>query len=145
MKYVGETLAFEQVKDTLLLLHGPHSPSDDEWMQYVRALWESVDRGVRNVMVITEGPGPNAMQRGELTSQRNKLAHLRTAVITSSAVARGIVTAVGWLSDRDIRSFSAVNLHQAFAYLKLSDSEGLELRLCIETLRDEFRSDNVQS
>src|SRR5690606_6571718 len=82
---------------------------------------------IRAFLIVTEGGGPNAMQRGALDEAVGLENHpAKTAVVTVSMIARGIVTAIGWFS-KGIKAFSTNQLPAALDYLEIpkADHDGV--------------------
>lgn len=113
------TLLYRSIGSLVLLVHAPVPPAPDEWTQYVSDL-ESVGRNYPEdvtLLVIAEGSGPSAAQRDELRIHAPR--KLRTSVVTTSTVARTIVTLLGWVTPT-IRAFAPANMDSAFDYLSIS-------------------------
>ncbi|NUP09677.1 MAG: hypothetical protein HOW73_26835 [Polyangiaceae bacterium] len=106
------TMRYELFGDTLAILHMANAPSDDEWegmLVYLRANWPA------RVVVFTDGGGPTTLQRGRLNDALSGKP-LKTAVVTSSAVVRGIVTALSWF-NAGIKTFTPDRAPAALRYL----------------------------
>ncbi|HET6332154.1 MAG TPA: hypothetical protein VFG30_03030 [Polyangiales bacterium] len=103
----------------LAVLYGD-APTDEEWDRWVTM---SVERSGRDQRVIVEShnSGPNAKQRKELADAVRDV-ELRVAVLTDSAVVRGIVTALAWLGVPQ-RAFPIGGYWQAANYLELVPAE----------------------
>ncbi len=116
-------MAYSLFKQRLVILvHTRSSPSAGEWTAYCddTQRWR---RSVESYLVVSDGGGPNASQRAELREAvEAETTSARTAVVTVSPIARGIVTAIGWFNP-GIRAFSTVRLHDALDYLRVTDSE----------------------
>lgn len=83
---------FQRYDQWMLLAHGAEPPADPEWHAYVEGLHQLDGSGGVGVVVLTDGVGPNALQRKMMTGFK-----MKSVVITTSKVARGIVTALGWI------------------------------------------------
>ena len=134
----SRTIAFSFVEPrTVVLVHARENPTDEEWRAYVDALRNWVDRvGERLVsLVVTEGGGPNTVQRTDLNDTLLK-AHgsFATAVITDSRVVRGMVTAMSWFNS-GIRAFAPKQLGDAVGYLELDDREHQAALAAVDHLR----------
>lgn len=120
---MNRTLAYSFYKRRLLILiHTKDSPDNAEWREYAQAAgkWK---KEIQGFLVISEGGGPDTMQRAELDTAIGIESHTaKTAVVTVSRIARGIVTAIGWFSPR-IKAFSTLQLPQALEYLGVSATE----------------------
>src|SRR5687768_13445407 len=88
-------------------------PSDADWDAFLKDL-AAVAPGLRGVLVYTSGPGPSVSQRARGNAVLAKApANLPIAVMTSSRVARGIVTAFSWAVDRNIKAFAPTDFQGA--------------------------------
>ncbi len=118
-------MIFEEFADDLVILcHSAAPLSDLDWTRFTDYLHERVTRtgGIPHSLVWTEGGGPNAKQRLQakervLSFERDGAS--RTAVLTRSAVVRGMVTAMAWLGRKDgkFRTFAPSQLPQALQFL----------------------------
>jgi len=119
------TLRCFRVDALMCLVHDEREPTSDEWGFYVRELVRAVtEHDVRKLLVVSQGGGPNAAQRKQLvTSLRPPLnwdvRALKTAVCTSSPLARGITVALGWLSTTNITGFGYEDRRRALDFLGL--------------------------
>ncbi len=111
------TIAHEIVSGTMLLVHAPKAPANDDWNAYIEEL--SSDK-VERLLVFTDGVGPNAAQRDRMHKRLSR--DFPTAVVTPSLIARGIVTAISWLG-REIRAFRPDELDDAIEYLRVVDRD----------------------
>jgi hypothetical protein len=112
-----------------LAVHDESPPTDAEWDAYLAEAASSV----RGTLVVTDGGGPNAKQRAAIANIAG-IAELPTAIITSSILARGIVTAISWLG-KNIRAFSPAEIGAAMDYLGIGSSKRAELSQRIARLK----------
>lgn len=119
----------------IVLVHTKDSPTDPEWKRYCEdvATWRE---RVQSILVVSDGGGPNAVQRGELEQALPKFEG-KTAVVTLNRIVRGIVTAMSWFNP-NIKSFSTVQLKQAFEHLGIAGSEQDPLAAEVQRLKDEL-------
>ncbi|MET0592925.1 MAG: hypothetical protein ABW133_09515 [Polyangiaceae bacterium] len=126
--------AIELCGSTMVVVHGVHPPTDAEWQEgldYTR----SVVNEVRGQLVVSAGGGPTPRQRKTL----HDLWRTRTggtpptAVVTSSAIARGIVTAFSWVVKDRICAFSEKQFAEACAFAGVADVE--MVRATVERLK----------
>jgi len=82
----------------VVALHGRRKPESERWRNYVDVLRRSYrpELGQITIFVVTDGGGPDAAQRKELTALDQHGAAL-THVFATDLVTRGIVTALHWL------------------------------------------------
>src|SRR5258708_2854567 len=88
-------MTFARDLDLLLLIHNKTDPSGEEWSAYCAAIrgYQRSDDPVSNLLVVSEGGGPNARQRREVIESFQPR-QAPTAVCANSAIARGITTAI---------------------------------------------------
>lgn len=125
------------VGDVRVVLQGPGRPTNDEVDQHV-AEAVAMASSVRAVLVFADGldaAGPDAGQRKKMA--RAGLLRVPTAVVTESVLARGVMTAVGWLGA-PIRGFAPDHLFQAFEHLKISSPVRARIPLRLEELKAEL-------
>jgi hypothetical protein len=131
----GEAWKHSLIDGIWLTVHGSRPPTDAEWQSHVNEMLGSIDR-VRAVLILTEGPSPDARQRAILGAMPELLA-LPRAVVTGSAMARGAATAVQWLGG-EIRSFEPDELDDALGYLVAGAATGDELKRRASQLKAEL-------
>jgi hypothetical protein len=109
--------------DLLLFLHNARTPTRAEWDHAMAHVIEYARTGdVRRMrcLIITDGGGPDAVMRGELSDYYKQHQHwFKTAVISNSLVGRGIVAAISWFNPH-IKVFSPRHFNDAFTHLELS-------------------------
>lgn len=129
---MNHTLAYTFFKRRfLILVHTKDPPDDQQWKAYVAAArgWK---KDIQAFLVVSDGGGPNAMQRAELDEAIDIEHHPgKTAVVTVSRIARGIVTAISWFSP-GIKAFGTNQLAPAIEYLGASPAE-------VESVSNEVR------
>lgn len=123
-------------------MHGLEDPHPDDWKEYVEALRESTKSLAATLLVVTDGPGPSAVQRDMLKEMAP--GSLRTAVVTGSSVARGIVTLLSWFHD-SIRAYAPAEIDRAFDYLTVADSERPLILKTVAALRAQLSGIGVAS
>lgn len=133
------TLAYKYWERKLVILvHSKDAPSDDEWKVYCDDVRKWCQQ-IRGILVVSVGGGPNGVQRGELeTALGIDTYKAKTAVVTLSRVARGIVTAISWFNP-SIKAFSTIQIPAAMDYLdvpkKDHDAVTREINLLREALQ----------
>jgi len=110
----GRTLRFARLEDLLLIVHAPIDPDPREW-NVLMAESRPKEHGIRRCLVSSADAKLTAKQRGELA---DFLKHhdCRVAVLLDSAVTRGMVTALGWVTGK-YRAFPSNDIEGALAYL----------------------------
>lgn len=132
---MNQTLAYTFWRRQLVILvHAKDAPTDPEWDTYcgdVRT-WAT---SIRGILVISEGGGPNSLQRGQMEVALDRERYTgKTAVVTLSRVARGIVTAMSWFNP-GIKAFSTIQIPNALDYLEIPKAEHDSVQREIKALR----------
>ena len=112
-------MSYHFVSPIYLVIHAPTPPSQDEWSAYLQDM-ETVADQIRGIVVTSVGgsSGPNARQRQEAAELWEKHGGPPPiAVVTESAVQRGIVTAFNWFFSKPMRVFSPKQASAAFEYV----------------------------
>ena len=127
-----KNMAFKVIDRLMIAVYGTENPTDGEWRSYLQEIEQhGIDRTVH--LIFTEGGGPTATQRRFL----NTLLGARSvpvAVMSSSAVIRGVVTALSWF-NRKIRAFPPTGLRDALAYLEIPISRTEMIEREMDSLR----------
>lgn len=129
------TMAYSLFKRSLfLVLHTKDNPTDAEWAEYLKFVQANIDK-IQSTMILTQGGGPNATQRGEMTDliEANHL-KLVVSVVTLSRMVRGIVTALSWFNP-NIKAFSTIQIPAAMEYLKVAKPDQNALMAEIDRLK----------
>jgi hypothetical protein len=125
------------VGDVRLVLQGAGRPTDAEIDEHIAEAL-AMASSVRAVLVITDGSdaaGPDAGQRAKMA--RVGLLRIRTAVVTESVLARGVMTAVSWLGA-PIRGFGPEDLLSAFNFLEISGPVRARIPAQLDVLKAEL-------
>ena len=87
-----KTMAFGEVQGCLMLVHGPDSPSDEEWSAWLVALSRYAEKMRRvRLLVFTEGGSPSPKQRTSMDSlAKRHQSYTKVAVMTKSTFVRGV-------------------------------------------------------
>jgi hypothetical protein len=114
-------------KYTVLALHGEASPDAREWAAYIKDFVDIGDRWgwypkLVGGLAITDGGGPNTLQRADVNRVTKANPQIRGAAVTNSVMVRGIVTALSWMNS-NVRAFSPDRLDAALVHLELPVSE----------------------
>jgi hypothetical protein len=117
----------------MLAIYGDGTPESGEWKDYCTVMSTMGDTD--NMLIFSAGGGPNLMQRRDLEQITNRLRG-SVAVVTSSRVARGIVTAISWVK-KEIKAFNPDQRQAAFDYLRLEPKQAEEaMRVALELSRE---------
>jgi len=135
---MNRSLAYTFFKRKLLILvHTKDAPVEADWKEYVAAArqWK---KDIQAFLVVSEGGGPNAMQRAELDEAIDIEHHPgKTAVVTVSRIARGIVTAISWFSP-GIKAFGTNQLSQALEHLGMPAAEAEQVTNEVRRLKKDL-------
>jgi hypothetical protein len=126
------------VADVGVIVHGSATPSTAEWEGWL-VEYRKRSSGLKGVLVYSFGGGPSSKQRTDLLKIVDKLQYVpKTVMVTSSTVARGIITAMSWFVAPHKRAevFPLPRLEDAFAALGLIESERQLVYECIVRLAD---------
>lgn len=129
------TLAYQfWDRQLVILVHSKDAPGDVEWKDYCADVQKWCQQ-IRGILVISEGGGPNGVQREALEKALgNETYKAKTAVVTLSRIARGIVTAISWFSPT-IKAFSTLQIPDALKYLEIPDANHPRVMVAIKSLR----------
>jgi hypothetical protein len=132
---VTKTMYWRVVPDAIMIVvHTDQTPSDEEWDTYLAEVIERA-RELRGVLVYSESAGPSAPQRAR-SNEAYKAAgvQMRTAIMSSSRLVRGVVTALSWTLADKVKSFSTKEFDPAAKYLGLSKEDQLKARVVLKQL-----------
>jgi hypothetical protein len=131
----ARNIAVEMVGHTLVVVHGVRHPSDGDWAIYLDTLRQNWAE-IRAQLIVTDGGSPTSAQRKAsleiAAGQWDRTPP--TAVVTSSILARGVVTALSWFMKDRIRAFAQAELDEACEFIGAS-SENAALREAAARLR----------
>lgn len=119
-----QTIAFRMLGDDLMVfMSGEASPSENEWSDYLRTLDGAAQHARQNgsllrFFIFVDEGAPNAKQRGSVVEILRDV-RARSAVITTSNLARHVITVFGWFGLK-LRGFAPNQLNAALEYLELS-------------------------
>jgi hypothetical protein len=114
------TMLFERVRNVLVLVHGAENPSEDEWNSYVRFVHDAQLSAtpMTGLFVTTHGGAPNAVQRKSITEAAGPGDPV-ICVCTDSVIARGVLTAIGWIYHAPMHAFRLDEVDRALEALKV--------------------------
>jgi hypothetical protein len=123
----------------VVFLHTSRAPTPEEWAQSMELFARTVATGSFSklrILVVTDGGGPDVVMRGELQAFFKTHGHSpKTAVITTSVVVRGIVTAVSWFNP-NIKALAPIHFGAALEHLGLTRAAPRLLRELTEMERE---------
>lgn len=133
------TIAAREIDGVRVAIHSAQNPSAADWEQaldWTRNQLRTATRPIR-YLVLTQGGAPNSVQRAAFGKLVKGQAIL-TAIVTSSAFTRGMVTAMAWF-NRNIRPFPEDDIDSAFLYLGVPPTDFEKFRQAIVALRKQLR------
>ena len=119
----GRAMRWAIVDAVAIIVHGSGTPSKDEWQAWLHEYRQRSPQ-LEGVVIYSFGGGPTSAQRTELLQIVDKLQHVpRTIMVTSSAMVRGIITALSWFiaPPKRAKVFAPTELEDAFAALGLAE------------------------
>lgn len=129
------TVLYRRVGRVFVGVHGETNPSEADWADMMKAMRSAVGLGC--VLIYSAGATLNATQRSEAAAAIKKH-NARVVLITDSILARGAVTAIGWIAG-SIKAFSPAQLQQGINYLQLSTLERSQVQSTVAELRAQLR------
>jgi len=108
----------------VVALHNVEPPVPQEWSEMMAGV-RAIPLKELKVLVFTDGGGPDAIMRGELTDYTAGQ-HPKIAVLSESLKVRGILTAISWF-NRNIKQFAPTTPQNAFDFLSLGREDAKRL------------------
>ena len=125
-----KTAVYGKVGDCFILVLGKVPPSDADFNPYITFVRGAIRPDMKpRVLVQSHGGALSPKQRqalNELTAPFAQVA--RIAVLTDSAVARGVVTAMSWFAKEVYQAFSLSDLNAALDFLQIPGILHAELK-----------------
>jgi hypothetical protein len=112
----GPRMLFEYVDHIFVGVHTSEDPRDEEWERHCQNI-EREGKTLRGLLVYTEGGGPTARHRKRLQRTFENLVIPPTAILTDSAMVRGIITSINWFADNQLAAFAPKDLSGALRYI----------------------------
>ncbi len=125
-------MAYRTVHGVFCVAHGSSNPSDEEWKAYLDYYLAHEPECLRT-LVVTDGGGPNAKQRGD-TAKLIQSSPTRVAIVSSSTFVRGVATALSWFNKR-VQAFSDTEMDRALSYLEVTDNLARVITAELKTLQ----------
>lgn len=136
-------MASKVVGNLGISVHTANNPSNEEWAEMVEQIKHCDDLSQFKGISFTDGGSPTATQR----KQTNEVLAGRavpSAVVTSSAIARSVVTAMSWFNPA-IKVFPPERLDDALRYLMVRESEYAIIKMELRKLVMLFGSQRILS
>jgi hypothetical protein len=133
-----KSIAFGK-SDCLIYAGGVGPPSEQDWAGYVSFLQSNLHpQGTNPMLIWTLGGAPSPSQRKAATEViKPYTGTLKIAVVSGSAMARGILTAFSWFVQMQFRTFSLNHIDEALEYLEVPSSRRVLAKAMLENLKRE--------
>jgi len=116
-----DQMGFKIVGTLHVIVVGQKDPSVADWAEYMKALHAEEKKGIdvtmMRTLVFSDGGGPNSTMRKQ-ASDLLKGRATPLAIVTGSAMMRGIITALSWFNP-EARAFSPSNVGEALQFLQV--------------------------
>jgi len=129
----SDSFRFDIVDHVMLVVHADMPPSDADWARMVVVRNANRDRIRSNLVIAPPRASINASQRSDV-AQFMKATGTSIAVVTDSALIRGVARAVGFLGVQ-VRAFAPNELTSALNFLVVSPSRHPEFGRRIEIMK----------
>jgi|SoiMethySBSTD1v2_1073268.scaffolds.fasta_scaffold07836_11 hypothetical protein len=123
-----------------LLVHAPGIPRDEDWDEFIKDVTSAVLSGI---VVVAGAAKLTPKQRVDVQRWFEKNG-VKGSVVTDSAVARGVVTALGWFKVK-LRAFSPREIDHAFDYVEIPTDQRAGARAMIERLERALKDQHEPS
>jgi hypothetical protein len=130
------TCFYDRHKRCIVFVCGERAIDDRDWDAYLAFVSAILEEGLANRSLV--------LAKGSLTTtQRKKLARvvepyqktLKSAVVTESAIVRGIVTALQWFHRDVFRTFAPSDPDRALEFLDLRERDRADVRELVLSLQ----------
>ena len=124
---------FDLVDHVMLIVHADTPPLDEDWARMAVFRNANRDKIRSNLVIAPPRASISASQRADVASFMRESA-VSIAVVTDSALIRGVARAVGFLGVQ-VRAFSPKELESALNYLIVPPSKHAEMIRRIDSLK----------
>ena len=135
---VLSTLGFDELEQLLVIVHAPVPPSDADWEQMMQASRDALTR-IKGCLVVAGESTLDANKRRGL-AETLKGRNLKVAVMVASPLARGMVTALGWLVG-GYRAFGMNDFDEAFDYMQVPVATRTKARSTVSDIQQSLGRD----
>jgi hypothetical protein len=129
----SDSLRFDIVDHVMLIVHADVPPSESDWARMIVVRNAHGDRIRGNLVVAPPRASINASQRADV-AQFMRDTGTSVAVVTDSALIRGLARAVGFLGLQ-VRAFAFSELASAFNYLVVPQSRHADMSRRIDAMQ----------
>ncbi|HYQ45530.1 MAG TPA: hypothetical protein VER11_26265 [Polyangiaceae bacterium] len=127
-----DSFRFDIVDHVMLVVHADMPPSDSDWARMVLVRNANRERLRGNLVIAPPRASINASQRADVTKFMKETG-IAIAVVTDSALIRGVARAVGLLGV-PVRAFTPGELRNALDFLLVPSSRQPEFSRRIELM-----------
>jgi len=129
----ADSLRFDIVDHALVIVHADVPPDDRDWARLVLVRNANRTKIRGNLVVAPPRATINSAQRADVASFMKETG-TRIAVVTDSALIRGVARAVGFLGVQ-VRAFAPSDVSSALDYLDVRESRQAEVVRRVEILK----------
>jgi len=133
-----DSFRFDIVDHVMLVVHADMPPSDHEWARMVVVRNANRDRLRSTLVIAPPRASINASQRADV-AHFMKETGITIAVVTDSALIRGVARAVGFLGVQ-VRAFAPNELSTALTFMIVPPSRHAEFTRRIEQMKAQLAS-----
>jgi hypothetical protein len=137
----GSTMLFGQVGSVYLVVHSEMPPSDADWDAWLQEMAREASM-LHAMLIYTEGGGPDARQRrrtAEMWRRHPRIPPI--AVVTTSPIARAMITALNYFLSKPIRGYTPSEVEEALGeHLKVPVEEHANVRRAVYWALDALRT-----
>ena len=126
------TLGYEEFDQLLVIVHAPCPPSDADWDEMMKVTRVSVTR--INCCLVVAGHSTLDAQKRRGLADALKGRNLKVSVMVASPLARGMVTALGWLVG-GYRAFDMNDFDKAFEYIRIPETTRVKARRVVDEIQ----------
>jgi hypothetical protein len=125
-----------------VIVHGPKPPTDAEYQATLQAYGKHLGR-FRGILIHSDGGAPNSAQRKQTTDFWEGRNLPKTAIMTSSSIARGVMTALNWFFPQKLKAVKEGDFLTAFEYLEVPSVERALAEQTVARLRNELANQSA--
>lgn len=140
----SKTMMWELCGPVFVIVHSTENPSDAEYTQTLDGYQQHLG-AFNGILICTDGGAPNLKQRKATTEFWKGKDLPRTAIMTSSKVTRGVITALSWvLPAQKINAVEFNDYAGAFSYLEVPEQWHTQIKQTVGRLRRELEAERLQ-
>ena len=134
----ADSLRFDIVGHVLLIVHADMPPDPSDWSRMITVRNANRDKLHGNLVIAPPRASINAAQRADVSSFMKETG-TSIAVVTDSALIRGVARAVGFLGVQ-VRAFAPTEMASALNYLVVPPSRHEDMQRRIAALKAQLAS-----